>query len=77
MLRQELPQSYQRQSAAQEMISGCAHELRTPLTSLRALVDTLIDGAIDDPAAALPPVHGSRGRCHDSDHPRSVGFGAF
>ena len=52
MLRQALPQSYQRQSAAQEMISGCAHELRTPLTSLRALVDTLIDGAIDDPAAA-------------------------
>lgn len=57
MLRQDLPQANQRQSAAQEMISGCAHELRTPLTALRALVDTLIDGAIDDPVAARRFLH--------------------
>lgn len=57
MLRQELPQSHRRQSAAQEMIIGCAKELRTPLTSIRALVDTLIDGAIDEPAAARRFLH--------------------
>lgn len=57
MLRQELPQSDQYQSIAHEMISGCAHELRIPLTSLRALVDTLIDGAIDDPVAARRFLH--------------------
>jgi len=35
-----------------EFVSSASHELRTPLASLRAIVDTLRDGAIDDRPAA-------------------------
>ncbi|MGI6367211.1 MAG: ATP-binding protein [Anaerolineae bacterium] len=35
-----------------EFVSNISHELRTPIAGLRALVDTLRDGAIDDPPAA-------------------------
>src|SRR4029453_671171 len=33
----------------QEFLSNISHELRTPLTSIIAYVETLQDGAIDDP----------------------------
>jgi signal transduction histidine kinase len=33
-------------------VSNLSHELRTPLASIKALVDTLRDGAIEDPPAA-------------------------
>jgi len=33
----------------QEFLSNVSHELRTPLTSIMAFVETLEDGAIDDP----------------------------
>ncbi len=32
-----------------EFVSNVSHELRTPLTSIRALVETLESGAVDDP----------------------------
>jgi two-component system phosphate regulon sensor histidine kinase PhoR len=35
-----------------DFISNVSHELRTPLASVAALVDTLRDGALDDPPAA-------------------------
>ena len=35
-----------------EFIQNISHELRTPLASLKALVETLRDGALDDPPAA-------------------------
>lgn len=35
-----------------EFVANVSHELRTPLTSIRAAVDTLVEGAISDPAAA-------------------------
>lgn len=35
-----------------DFVSNVSHELRTPLASLAALVDTLRDGALDDPPAA-------------------------
>jgi two-component system phosphate regulon sensor histidine kinase PhoR len=35
-----------------EFVANVSHELRTPLTSIRALVETLETGAIDDPAVA-------------------------
>jgi two-component system phosphate regulon sensor histidine kinase PhoR len=35
-----------------DFISNISHELRTPLASLKALVDTLRDGALEDPPAA-------------------------
>ncbi len=33
-----------------EFVANVSHELRTPLTSIRALVETLESGAVDDPA---------------------------
>jgi two-component system phosphate regulon sensor histidine kinase PhoR len=35
-----------------DFISNVSHELRTPLASLRALTETLQDGALEDPQAA-------------------------
>lgn len=35
-----------------EFVANVSHELRTPLTSIRALVETLETGAIDDPGMA-------------------------
>jgi two-component system phosphate regulon sensor histidine kinase PhoR len=35
-----------------EFVANVSHELRTPLASLKALVETLEEGALDDPPAA-------------------------
>ncbi|MEW6425943.1 MAG: two-component system histidine kinase PnpS [Bacillota bacterium] len=35
-----------------EFVANVSHELRTPLTSLRGYLETLLDGALEDPAAA-------------------------
>jgi two-component system phosphate regulon sensor histidine kinase PhoR len=37
------------ESTRQEFLSNISHELRTPLTSILAFVETLEDGAVDDP----------------------------
>ncbi|HEX5500575.1 MAG TPA: ATP-binding protein, partial [Thermomicrobiales bacterium] len=37
-----------------DFVANVSHELRTPLTSIRALVETLEAGAIDDPDVAVP-----------------------
>lgn len=34
-----------------EFVANVSHELRTPLTSLRGYLETLLDGAVEDPAA--------------------------
>ncbi|MEA2597075.1 MAG: two-component system, OmpR family, phosphate regulon sensor histidine kinase PhoR [Thermomicrobiales bacterium] len=40
------------ESVRREFVANVSHELRTPLTSIRAVVETLEAGAIDDPAVA-------------------------
>lgn len=49
---QDLTQVRRLQTIRQDFISNISHELRTPLASLRALVETLRDSALDDPPAA-------------------------
>lgn len=52
VVMQDLTRLHQLQTVRQDFISNISHELRTPIASLRALVETLRDGALDDPVAA-------------------------
>ncbi len=49
---QDLTQMRRLETVRRDFISNISHELRTPLASLKALVETLRDGALDDPPAA-------------------------
>jgi two-component system phosphate regulon sensor histidine kinase PhoR len=49
---QDLTRLHQLQTVRQDFISNISHELRTPIASLRALVETLSDGALEDSEAA-------------------------
>jgi two-component system phosphate regulon sensor histidine kinase PhoR len=52
VILQDLTQIRRLDTVRRDFISNISHELRTPLASLKALVDTLRDGALDDPPAA-------------------------
>jgi len=52
VILQDLTQVRRLETVRRDFISNLSHELRTPLASLRALVDTLRDGALEDPPAA-------------------------
>ena len=41
------------ETVRRDFISNISHELRTPLASLKAVVETLRDGAVEDPPAAV------------------------
>ena len=49
---QDLTQIRRLEAIRRDFISNVSHELRTPLASLQALVETLNDGALEDPPAA-------------------------
>ena len=49
---QDLTQLRKLETIRQDFISNVSHELRTPLASLKALAETLLDGALDDPSAS-------------------------
>ena len=52
LILQDLTHVHHLQTIRRDFISNISHELRTPLASLRAVVETLQDGALDDPPAA-------------------------
>ncbi len=52
LLVQDLTRLRRLETVRRDFISNLSHELRTPLASLRALTETLQDGALDDPPAA-------------------------
>lgn len=52
LLFQDLTRMRRLETVRRDFISNISHELRTPLASLKALTETLRDGAIEDPPAA-------------------------
>ncbi len=52
LLFQNLTRLRRLETVRRDFISNLSHELRTPLASLKALTETLQDGALDDPPAA-------------------------
>jgi len=49
---QDLTRIHRLETVRRDFISNISHELRTPLASLKALVETLQEGALEDPPAA-------------------------
>lgn len=52
LLIQNLTRLRQLETIRQDFISNISHELRTPLAALKALTETLLESALDDPPAA-------------------------
>jgi two-component system phosphate regulon sensor histidine kinase PhoR len=52
LLFQNLTRIRQLETVRRDFISNISHELRTPLAALKALTDTLQEGALDDPPMA-------------------------
>lgn len=52
LLFQDLTQQRQLENVRKDFISNVSHELRTPLAAVKALNETLQDGALEDPPAA-------------------------
>jgi two-component system phosphate regulon sensor histidine kinase PhoR len=52
LLLQNLTRIRRLETVRQDFISNISHELRTPLAALKAIVETLQEGALDDPPAA-------------------------
>jgi two-component system phosphate regulon sensor histidine kinase PhoR len=52
VILQDLTRVRRLETVRRDFISNISHELRTPLASLKALVETLRDGAMEDPPAA-------------------------
>ncbi len=49
---QDLTRIRRLENIRRDFISNVSHELRTPLASLKAITETMLEGAIDDPPAA-------------------------
>ena len=52
LLAQDLTRLRRLETVRRDFVSNLSHELRTPLASLKALAETLREGALDDPPAA-------------------------
>ncbi len=52
LIFQDLTHLRRLETIRRDFISNISHELRTPLASLKALTETLLDGALTDPPAA-------------------------
>jgi two-component system, OmpR family, phosphate regulon sensor histidine kinase PhoR len=42
------------ETVRRDFVANVSHELRTPLSSVKAMAETLLDGALDDPGVARP-----------------------
>jgi two-component system phosphate regulon sensor histidine kinase PhoR len=60
LLAQDVTEIRRAETIRRDFAANVSHELKTPIASLKALVETLEDGALDDPPAA----HEFLGRMH-------------
>ena len=58
VLLRDLTDLRQTETVRRDFVANVSHELRTPLTALRALVETLQDGAAADPVSRAEFLHG-------------------
>ncbi len=58
VLLRDLTDLRQTETVRRDFVANVSHELRTPLTALRALVETLQDGAAADPSSRAEFLHG-------------------
>jgi two-component system phosphate regulon sensor histidine kinase PhoR len=52
LLLQDLTELRSLQTMRREMVGNISHELRTPIAGIKAMAETLLDGALDDRVAA-------------------------
>ncbi|MCS7207630.1 MAG: cell wall metabolism sensor histidine kinase WalK [Dehalococcoidia bacterium] len=52
MVMRDLTPFYRLQTTRREFVANVSHQLRTPLAAMRAAIETLEEGALEDPAAA-------------------------
>lgn len=52
LLFQDLTQTHRLETIRRDFISNISHELRTPMAGLKAISETLLDGALEDPTVA-------------------------
>lgn len=52
LLLQDVTEIRRAETIRRDFVTNVSHELRTPIASLSALTETLLDGALEDPAAA-------------------------
>jgi len=52
VLVHDLTEMRRLESVRRDLVSNVSHELRTPIASIKALAETLCDGAVDDPTVA-------------------------
>ena len=57
LLLQDVSELRMLRTVRRDFVANVSHELRTPLASIRLLVDTLEDGALDEPEVATNFVH--------------------
>ncbi len=65
VLLQDLTRVRELETVRRDFVANVSHELRTPLATLKALVETLREGALEDPQAAhrfLEPMEGELDR---------------
>ena len=52
LLLREITEAKRAEATRRDFVANASHELRTPIAAIRAAAETLLGGAVDDPAAA-------------------------
>jgi two-component system phosphate regulon sensor histidine kinase PhoR len=52
LLMRDVTEARRAEATRRDFVANASHELRTPIAAIRAAAETLLSGAVDDPAAA-------------------------